>query len=845
MRSARQLSESLAVKLVPVAIAVAVLLTGGPASAQPCDPRQLTCITGPRFLVRAYNGAVVRNGGKCLDYGAEVSGSPVFLNDCTVAHPIGVHELELVDGSGQPIRNNVVLVAGTKVIGLKRNPIAIGDGGPPAFVEPSEIALELQNPAVSGPGFGAAGPSLVDQTFALDGDSIILAANRDLVAKVQNARGRNGTPIVFGARRLAYSEFWEFQATDGSGDDPTDAFITIAPTFFRLGQYLGPNAIYPVQFGTVFKFREEVIILSEGEFSPTAASGGIPFPELRVPAGVTIRGDRRGTLFGPEFWMPTGYEGSMFVIAGSDTRITGLRIRGTNVVRDTDEELKHIRTQGVHAPEEHARTHIDNNDISDWNWAGVRVEGEETGDDSCSQNPSLPPQTRPNNVRVVRNFLHHHVVSDRGYGVSANSGGFPLIEGNTFVSNRHAIAGTNSTTNTGYRAWSNIVLSAAPLQHGLFHTHDFDMHGTGDNGFCGIAGGYMDLFGNTFLGTNRANFKLRGTNCQSIPIRDNVFLQDQGDAVEFDNILYPWETCSSTARFLISPHPEQFDLSNPMRHFGVGDFDGDGMEDLFLATGTAFYYAPGGSAEWRLLTADRTDRMGSLLFGDFDADGRTDVVAKKGGNLLVSWGGISEWEWLNSTNAGIADLAVGNFDGLPGDDIFHANGRDWLVSSGGSGEFLFFNTSGFRVRDLRFGDFDGIDGKTDVFGVVSGSWSVSYGATSAWTALRPRLTDTVNGLFVADFNGDGRDDIGQATFTTLGLFLEWRFSNGGVDNWIPLTSAVTGLAAGIGHFRGDPKADVLVWDPVLPFPAPGPRDSLDAFYFGSGGLHRHSTQAMR
>jgi hypothetical protein len=78
----------------------------------------------------------------------------------------------------------------------------------------------------------------------------------------------------------------------------------------------------------------------------------------------------------------------------------------------------------------------------------------------------------------------------------------------------------------------------------------------------------------------------------------------------------------------------------------TGDFDGDGRQDLFLATGAAWYYAPAGLAEWRYLKADRAER-GDLLFGDVDGDGRTDVVIKQGSIWLVSWAGASERERIN------------------------------------------------------------------------------------------------------------------------------------------------------------------------------------------------------
>ena len=119
----------------------------------------------------------------------------------------------------------------------------------------------------------------------------------------------------------------------------------------------------------------------------------------------------------------------------------------------------------------------------------------------------------------------------------------------------------------------------------------------------------------------------------------------------------------------------------------MGDFDGDGIADLFLATGTSWFYSPAGNAEWRLLAGGRTDPIDSLLFGDFDGDGRTDVVGKNGATLMVSWGGISDWEVLNKQAPPLSDLSVGRFTSPHHDDLFWADGINWYVSQGGTGAF--------------------------------------------------------------------------------------------------------------------------------------------------------------
>jgi hypothetical protein len=397
------------------------------------------------------------------------------------------------------------------------------------------------------------------------------------------------------------------------------------------------------------------------------------------------------------------------------------------------------------------------------------------------------------------------------------------------VSNRHSIAGGKGSAHTAYRSWYNLVLSSVPLQHGFidwpFRTHDFDMHGLGDNGFGGIGGDYIDIYRNTFLGTNHHNFELRGDPCNYAEYHNNISLESKGDAVN-------WQTCpnvcwggaASPTLFRISSSPNQFSYANPtsgIAALGVGDFDGDGADDLFLATGTAWYYSPGGKAEWRFLSP-KTETIANLLFGDFDGDGRTDVVALQDGKFVISWGGVSGWEVLNDNpTAGrltllpsaVSAMAVGDFDGNKVADIFWADGHTWWVSYGGNTAFQEVQTSGFHRTDLRFGDFNA-DGRTDVFGISNTDWEVSYapasgqGLFSSWTPLRKKLTDTVNDLVVADFNGDGHADVATDCSGC------WQISFRGIENWQTFSQPVSlsGDFAGVGHFRGAAPADVLTWN---------------------------------
>src|SRR5262249_1860517 len=408
--------------------------------AQTAATPQMAAVVAPAnntFYVRSYCG-------KCLAYGApppkrepvspivstgapaQANSSPVFIYDCnrhrTVASDI------LVDAIPQQVRveeindrHEVILHAGSKVIGVTAN----------FLIEQAPLELQDENRSAG-------------QGFAFDGDSIILAADGNLVAKVQGKRGKNRTPLALGRRDLDDAEFWTFTATDGSTRRPTSGFVRVPQAQEPQAQAWELwSAIHQAQPGTVIEVEASIDLTH--------------LHNLKIPAGGTIRADRRGANPGPELRTQYDRDETMLEIAGDDVRITGLRLRGPS--RSLDQHQPNIT--GIRAPDEYLRSIIDHNDLSDWPGAGVGVDGDRLpggavlpggGHVFASRSSNNYP---PHTVRVARIFIHHNQREGLGYGVVAGEGGPPSFKGNPFYLNRHAIA-ADGTALSGYSAFFNL-----------------------------------------------------------------------------------------------------------------------------------------------------------------------------------------------------------------------------------------------------------------------------------------------------------------------------------------------------------------------------------------------------
>ncbi len=336
-----------------------------------------------------------------------------------------------------------------------------------------------------------------------------------------------------------------------------------------------------------------------------------------VAEGVSLVGGRTPRAPGARL-RTTSRPKPLLDVGGDNVRISGIRIEGADMgVSDLGEKAQAIFIVS------RLNVEIDHNEISGFSGSAVGVA------DDWSE---IDPIKDYDAVHIHDNFIHHNQSLGRhGYGVTVGNGAYVTIEQNVFDWNRHAIAGDGSD-GSGFRAYRNLV-----LEHGGLHrwipfpgtwvrTHQFDMHGQENCGVwdlfsdslynCGTAGHDMEVRYNSFLYTAGKAVKLRGTpqfGPNGAKVMFNVFAHDS-----MDEAIGQTESGLYESQNLVG--------INGMAELGSCDFDADGLQDSFLATGQTWWYASAGTGPWTFLNTS-LKRRAEVSLGFFDGDPRCDVFA--------------------------------------------------------------------------------------------------------------------------------------------------------------------------------------------------------------------------
>ncbi len=532
---------------------------------------------------------------------------------------------------------------------------------------------------------------------------------------------------------------------------------------------------------------------------------------LPLGPGVALVGTRGGLNEGPT--ISTDYylrPGPLFTLDNPGARITGIRLRGPSDTVLLD-GAAHVSGVLVHAP----GVIISQNEFSRFPHAGVEVwDVAETID-------------RSNAPTISGNFFHHNQMWGAGYGVVTSQGAYANIVGNLFNRHRHAITSDGSDA-SGYDAFYNFILPEGDpyREHGWsglvdHYQQHIDVHGQGapnesdeDAGHHhgGWAGERFDVRFNTVRGDQssvwtgvRKAFLLRGVPHDSARFESNVLEHSTpGDAWAVD--------CGDDAFCKGKLSSGQLPLYTQMNTYGtdtsfklaVGDFDGDGADDVFQATGATWWVSHGGVTEWRLLNPApsagplKADELG---FADVDNDGRTDVLARRNDGVLIlySAGEGPGVVLTTSPAANAAQLRFGDFDGDGKTDIFSRGAAAvWDIWYGATHAWQQVNNSSLALAHLRFGDFDH-DGRTDVLGKVNSdpNWLISRGALTAWAPHAPAPLSQLDSTLVGDFDGDGWVDLAWQSGD------KWYLSKSASGAPVALRSGAAKLPSLTSHQVGD------------------------------------------
>ena len=223
-----------------------------------------------------------------------------------------------------------------------------------------------------------------------------------------------------------------------------------------------------------------------------------------------------------------------------------------------------------------------------------------------------------------------------------------------------------------------------------------------------------------------------------------------------------------------------FSTGGPLNALAVDDLQGDGLDDVIVATWVpgeilVQFGAPGGLLDETQIATSAAAR--DLITADLDGDGDTDVLLRSSIPELLAWrenldgmGTLGPPQALDAPAQNIVSTVVGDLDGDGDLDVLRTESAAvtddtvlWYENLG-AGTFAAaaaLTTDGLEAKVIALADLD-LDGDLDL--VRGETTGVSWFPNDGQGGLGPRriISDSVgdcSALEIADVDGDGLPDL--------------------------------------------------------------------------------------
>ena len=235
------------------------------------------------------------------------------------------------------------------------------------------------------------------------------------------------------------------------------------------------------------------------------------------------------------------------------------------------------------------------------------------------------------------------------------------------------------------------------------------MHGTeqGSHHTGGHAGLDVEIARNTFLGTNRRNYDLRGVPCELHRFNSNIVRQSAGAAIRWYQHLGtpPWDYDVQ----LSPPSSPPWSATKSRRTSSTA-----AIPRSILASATSMATAGTTSSSQRVRRGSLRRRPSGVIAPELAhrGDGQSPCSAtstatsgpmSSSSRAAAGWfrrAAASNLEKINDRDGDIRDFAVADFNGDRRADILHTDGQHWWISFGGVAPFAIFEMGQMSTRGI-------------------------------------------------------------------------------------------------------------------------------------------------